>query len=185
MSQPAKIFANGRSHAVRPPAASRFDTKDGYLRKDPVTGDVIRRATPDDAQAIRALTRDAYAKWIPLIGREPWPMVADYDVAVREHLIDLLLGAGTVVALVEMIVQADCVLVENLAVAPAHQSRGYGRALMNHAEQVALGLGHRRLRLYTNQRFTENIALYGRLGYQIDREEAVSVGVVVHMSKVI
>lgn len=145
----------------------------------------LRRAAAADAPAIRTLTRDAYAKWVPEIGREPWPMIADYDAAVRDHLIDLLTVDGELVALVEMIVQPDCLLVENLAVAPTHQLRGYGRLLMQHAEQVATALGHRRLRLYTNQRFTENIALYGRLGYQIDREEAVSVGVVVHMSKMI
>jgi hypothetical protein len=69
------------------------------------------------------LTRDAYAKWVPLIGREPWPMIADYDVAVRDHLIDLLTVDGELVALVEMIAQSDYLLVENLAVAPAHQSR--------------------------------------------------------------
>ena len=145
----------------------------------------IRRAAPADAPTIRSLTRRAYAKWVPLIGREPWPMVADYDAAVRDHLIDLLTIEGELAALVEMIAQPDCLLVENLAVAPAHQSRGYGRLLMRHAEQVAEALGLRTLRLYTNQRFTENIALYGHLGYQIDREETVSVGVVVHMSKMI
>ncbi len=146
---------------------------------------MIRRAIPADAPAIRSLTRDAYAKWVPLIGREPWPMIADYDVAVRNPLIDLLMVDGDLVALVEMIARPDCLMVENLAVAPAHQSRGYGRLLMQHAEQVAAALGQSTLRLYTNQRFTENIALYSRLGYQIDREEAVSVGVVVHMSKLI
>jgi len=145
----------------------------------------LRRAAPEDADAVRALTRAAYAKWVPLIGREPWPMVADYNVAVRDHLIDLLHVDGDLVALVELIAQADCLLVENVAVAPAYRSRGLGRMLMLHAEEVATALGLRTLRLYTNQRFTENIALYGRLGYQIDREEAVSVGVVVHMSKAI
>lgn len=144
---------------------------------------LLRRAGPGDAAVIRAVTRAAYAKWVPLIGREPWPMVADYDVAVRNHLIDLLFVDKEAVALVEMIAHPDCLMIENLAVVPAYQSRGYGRLLMQHAEQVADALGHRTLRLYTNRRFSENIALYGRLGYQIDLEEAVSVGVVVHMSK--
>ena len=43
----------------------------------------LRRATPSDAAAIRDLTREAYAKWVPLIGREPKPMTADYDAAPR------------------------------------------------------------------------------------------------------
>ena len=50
----------------------------------------IRRAVAGDAAAIAALTRAAYEKWIPVIGRAPKPMTADYDDAVRAHLIDLL-----------------------------------------------------------------------------------------------
>ena len=38
----------------------------------------LRRAVMADAPAVAALTRDAYAKWVPLIGREPKPMTADY-----------------------------------------------------------------------------------------------------------
>jgi hypothetical protein len=37
----------------------------------------LRQATAADAGAIRDLTREAYAKWVPLIGREPKPMTAD------------------------------------------------------------------------------------------------------------
>lgn len=41
----------------------------------------LRRATAADAANVRALARAAYAKWVPLIGREPIPMTADYDRA--------------------------------------------------------------------------------------------------------
>lgn len=54
---------------------------------------------------------------------------------------------------------------------------------MTHAEQLAASLGHAETRLYTNKLFAENVRLYGRLGYQIDREEAFSGGFVVHMRK--
>ncbi len=37
----AKIFMNGRSQAVRLPAAFRFDAKEVYIRRDANTGDVI------------------------------------------------------------------------------------------------------------------------------------------------
>src|SRR4051794_24083398 len=90
----------------------------------------LRRAGPADAEAIAALTRDAYAKWIPVIGRAPKPMSADYDVAVREHLIDLLYAEGILVALIECIRQPDHLLIENLAVAPSAQGRGHGKRLM-------------------------------------------------------
>lgn len=46
MSQLAKLFINGRSQAVRLPAAYRFDTKEVYIRKDFETGDVILSRRP-------------------------------------------------------------------------------------------------------------------------------------------
>jgi GNAT superfamily N-acetyltransferase len=87
------------------------------------------------------------------------------------------------VGLVEMIPAPDHLLVENVAVLPEHQGKGHGRRLMAHAEAVAGTLGHGLLRLYTNQRFAANIALYQRLGYELEREETVPAGVVVHMRK--
>ncbi len=48
MSQSAKIFTNGRSQAVRLPAAYRFDCKEVFIRKDPKTGDIILSRKPDN-----------------------------------------------------------------------------------------------------------------------------------------
>jgi GNAT superfamily N-acetyltransferase len=134
----------------------------------------MRRATTADAAAVRELTRAAYAKWVPILGREPRPMTADYDAALREHLIDMLHAGGEAVALIEMAPTADHLLIVNVAVAPAYQGRGHGRALMAHAEEVARSLNLREVRL----------RLYNRLGYRVDREEQhPQFGVAVHMSK--
>jgi GNAT superfamily N-acetyltransferase len=143
----------------------------------------IRRAGQADAAAIRELTRSAYAKWVPLIGREPLPMAADYGRAVREHMIDLLFVGAGLLALIETVNKADHLLIENVAVAPSFQGRGYGKLLLDHAERLATSLGLPELRLYTNQRFVTNIEFYGRLGYAIDREEPFMGGFRVHMSK--
>jgi antitoxin VapB len=48
MSQVAKIFVNGRSQAVRLPAAFRFDTKEVFIRRDDETGDVILSRRPEN-----------------------------------------------------------------------------------------------------------------------------------------
>lgn len=48
MTQVAKIFTNGRSQAVRLPAAFRFDTKEVFIRQDEETGDVILSRKPSD-----------------------------------------------------------------------------------------------------------------------------------------
>ena len=46
MTQTAKLFMNGRSQAVRLPAAFRFDAEEVYIRKDPISGDVILSRRP-------------------------------------------------------------------------------------------------------------------------------------------
>jgi len=143
----------------------------------------LRRAGAADAAAVRTLTRAAYAKWVPLIGREPKPMQADYDRAVREHRIDLALLEGALAGLIETVEQPDHLLIENVAVAPSFQGRGLGRRLMAHAERLAEQQARAELRLYTNARFEENVALYRRLGYRVDREEESALGVTVYMSK--
>jgi antitoxin VapB len=48
MNQVAKVFQNGRSQAVRLPAAFRFDTAEVFVRRDPATGDVILSSKPVD-----------------------------------------------------------------------------------------------------------------------------------------
>lgn len=47
MKQVAKLFANGRSQAVRLPVAYRFNAKEVFIRQDPETGDVILSQKPD------------------------------------------------------------------------------------------------------------------------------------------
>jgi antitoxin VapB len=47
MTRTAKLFRNGRSQAVRLPAAYRFEGSEVYVRHDPETGDVILSRRPD------------------------------------------------------------------------------------------------------------------------------------------
>ncbi len=102
-------------------------------------------------------------------------MTADYDVAVRDHIVDLLRLNGEPAALIEMRPEPDHLLIVNVAVSPAYQGRGYGRALLAHAEELTRSLGLGEVRLYTNGRFTENLKLYERVGYKVDREETSPV----------
>jgi ribosomal protein S18 acetylase RimI-like enzyme len=144
----------------------------------------VRRAGPADASAVDALTQAAYAKWVPIVGRKPLPMTADYARAVVEHRIDLVEQDGSLAALVELDVQPDHVLIVNLAVAPDRQGRGLGGRLLAHAEAVAREHGLDELRLYTNSLMTANIELYKRHGYTVSREDRRAPDwSVVHMSR--
>ena len=61
MSQVAKVFTNGRSQAVRLPAAFRFDTKEVFIRQDTETGDVILSRKPADWDSFFSLVDKAAA----------------------------------------------------------------------------------------------------------------------------
>jgi antitoxin VapB len=47
MTRTAKLFANGRSQAVRLPAEYRFEGAEVYIRRDPENGDVILSRRPE------------------------------------------------------------------------------------------------------------------------------------------
>ena len=145
----------------------------------------LRLANASDADAIRTLTREAYAKWVPVTGREPLPMRVDYTEAVKTHRFDLLHTDGHLAALIETVVEGEAMLIVNVAVATNMQGRGFGKLLLQHAEELAVSSGCKRARLYTNKLFTENIRLYEKLGYRFDREEPLNSGVSIHMSKAI
>lgn len=52
MQQTAKIFASGRSQAVRLPLEFRFDVAEVFIRRDPLTGDVVLSRKPTDWQGL-------------------------------------------------------------------------------------------------------------------------------------
>ncbi len=144
---------------------------------------VIKRAGPSAASDIRALTRQAYAPWVEVVGREPLPMTADYEAAVRDHLIDLAYCDENLCGLVEMVPQPDCLLIENLAVSPDHQGQGLGTTLLRHAETLATQLDRPVLRLYTNRDFGSNVSFYERFGFAVERTEPFMGGWTVYMCK--
>ena len=55
MRQKAKVFTNGRSQAVRLPAAFRFDTKEVFIDRNPRTGDVILSRKPANCHVVLLL----------------------------------------------------------------------------------------------------------------------------------
>lgn len=143
----------------------------------------LRPANPADATAIRDIVRAAYAKWVPAIGREPLPMRADYEKALREHQFDLAVEGDRIVGMIETMLAGDHLWIENVCVIPQAQGRGIGRLLLEQAERKAVEAGRGEIRLLTNGAFEANVSLYKRHGYAIDREEPFMNGVTVYMSK--
>jgi GNAT superfamily N-acetyltransferase len=154
------------------------------MTEDAGMGLEIRAARPGDADAIEGCVHRAYEKYVPRIGRLPKPMQADYASAITAHQLWVVDGeAGAAAAVLELIPQDDHLLIENVAVDPARQHGGLGRKLMAFAEDEGRRQGFRELRLYTNEKFVENIAFYGKLGYAVTERQPYKDSVVVFMRK--
>jgi antitoxin VapB len=55
MPATAKIFMSGRSQAIRLPKEYRFEGKEVFIRRDPLTGDIILSPRPDSWAGLFAL----------------------------------------------------------------------------------------------------------------------------------
>ena len=125
----------------------------------------IRAAGEDDVPAIESIVRDSYARYVPLIGREPAPMTADYRNLVSAGEVWVAEREGSVIGVLVLRRDEQTLLLENVAVSPPHQGQGVGRALIAFAEQHGRDLGLEAVTLYTNEAMRENLRLYPRLGY--------------------
>lgn len=116
--------------------------------------------------AIEAVVRAAYSVYIARIGRPPGPMLDDYGGLIEAGAVSVFAETdGAIAGIVVLLAKPDHLLLDNVAVAPARQGRGVGRALIAFAEAEARRRGCREIRLYTHEKMTENIALYERLGF--------------------
>jgi ribosomal protein S18 acetylase RimI-like enzyme len=127
---------------------------------------MIRKAEAADEAEIRDCAEQAYARYVPLIGRKPAPMLADFaaQIAAGEVYVatdDLGIFQGFVVFRAEK----DHVLLENVAVLPRAAGRGVGRDLIGFCENATRKRGLKAVHLYTNEKMTENLSIYPRLGY--------------------
>jgi N-acetylglutamate synthase-like GNAT family acetyltransferase len=143
----------------------------------------LRRARAEDATAVAELVNRAYVKYVPRMGHPPVPMVEDYPDVIRRHQAWVVEEDGALAAVLVLIPEDDMLLIDNIAVEPSYQGSGLGRRLMAFAESEALRQGFSSLRLYTNEKMTENIAFYSRLGYRETGREILRGRHVVHMRK--
>jgi len=126
----------------------------------------IRPARTEDAAAISECVTAAYKTYIARLGKPPRPMLDDYKDVIQQHRVFALTQATRIIGILVLVIQRQTLLVDNVAVDPDHQGRGYGRKLMALAEEEARRLGFTAITLYTNERMTENIELYNKLGYR-------------------
>jgi GNAT superfamily N-acetyltransferase len=126
--------------------------------------DPPRLANSSDLPAIRRVIAAAYAKYLDLMDRPPAPVLNDYRAEADAG--EIWVAGEPLVGVLVLIVTSDSLLVENVAVDPAAQGTGLGRALLEFAERKAAERGLSRMTLYTHEIMVENLAIYAKLGYR-------------------
>lgn len=110
-------------------------------------------------------------------------MTQDYAEVARTHQVTVAERDGEIVGLIVLDHSDRALTIDNVAVRPAHQGTGVGKALLRHAEAVARGRGLRAVYLYTHERMVENLALYERIGYVEYERRQHGAAHIVHMRK--
>jgi ribosomal protein S18 acetylase RimI-like enzyme len=126
---------------------------------------MIRIARHHDAPVVRDVVDAAYTHYIARIGKPPGPMLDDYGRRIADGQTWVIEDAGRIVGVVVLEETQAGFVLDNVAVLPGCQGRGHGRALVEFAEAEARRRGYGAIHLYTHALMTENIALYGRLGF--------------------
>jgi ribosomal protein S18 acetylase RimI-like enzyme len=126
---------------------------------------VIRAALPSEASTVRDVVHAAYHHYTPRIGKPPGPMLDDYSRRIADGQAWVLEAGARIVGILVLEEAPAGILLDNIAVLPECQGMGYGRALLQFAEAEARRRGYNEIQLYTHELMTENIALYGRIGY--------------------
>jgi GNAT superfamily N-acetyltransferase len=91
-------------------------------------------------------------------------MLEDYAALIAEGVVWVI--GDPPAGLIVLLPQDGHLLLDNIAVDPAHHGEGLGRALLAFADAEARRLGLHELRLYTHEKMVENILLYARIGWQ-------------------
>jgi ribosomal protein S18 acetylase RimI-like enzyme len=134
----------------------------------------IRRAVHDDADPLSACIDAAYAQYAARISDLP-PLSADCADEIAQHQVWVAEIGKDIVGGLVMIPMEGFMQLANVAVHPNHRGIGLGRALIALAEREALEHGYRQLHLTTHRDMPENIALYERLGWQLENRQDAKV----------
>lgn len=127
----------------------------------------IRSAVGADEAAIQACADAAYLRYVAAIGRKPAPMTADYAGHIARGEVSVVVDdGGELLGFLVMFAEGAHMQLENVAVHPAASGQGIGKALVKLCEDTARQQGLKAVRLYTNEKMTENLNIYPHLGYR-------------------
>ena len=97
-------------------------------------------------------------------------MIADFASHLKTDHVEIIESSGVAIGYAVWNDIENEMFLENIAILPEHQGGGLGGSAMKYLEDKAKQLGLSAISLYTNQKMTENLEFYARLGFQeVDR----------------
>ncbi|WP_223488950.1 GNAT family N-acetyltransferase [Pseudomonas sp. A-RE-19] len=127
---------------------------------------MIRLAEASDEPDIRNCAEQAYGRYVQAIGRKPAPMVADFAAQIAAGFVYVATDEqATLQGFVVFFANEGHILLENVAVLPSTAGRGVGRSLIRFCEDAGRQRGMNAVHLYTNEKMTDNLLIYPKLGY--------------------
>ena len=149
------------------------------MHRHPVTGLLIRDGRSGDRADLVRIAGEAYAQYIPRMGKPPAPMLADFAKHLRDDTVLVAIASeathgttggetgnseGQVIGFAIVLEKTDGYWLENIAVADGWRGRRVGKQLLTAVEKHVRGKADS-YHLYTNVAMTENIAWYAGLGF--------------------
>jgi N-acetylglutamate synthase-like GNAT family acetyltransferase len=92
-------------------------------------------------------------------------MLQDCSSVIRSSQVHVAERDERILGVLELLVTDEGLLLDSVAVDPSAQGTGVGRQLLEFAEAEARRKGFESIYLMTNEKMTENQALYARIGY--------------------
>src|SRR5215468_3206796 len=112
----------------------------------------IRQAGASDTETVRRISADAYiSAYMAVLGTIPKPAIEDYGPRVERGEVWILEIEEGPIGIAVLEANPGHLLIYSIAVKTYAQGKGYGRALLDFADKLAIELGLYEIRLFTNE----------------------------------
>ena len=135
---------------------------------------IIRAATHTDAGLVTACVCHAFIGYVAAIGKQPQPMLDDYQTLIDEGLVFAAFVEERLVGVLVISEEADSLCIETLATHPHAQGQGIGKALIAYAETIARSNKAASVWLSTNSLMHHAQQIYQHLGFTAYDQRSVN-----------
>ena len=125
----------------------------------------IRQATSRDAGDVAECVCRAFIDYIPLIGKQPQPMLDVYPALISQSRVYLAASQEKIVGVLVVDETDEGFCIDTLAIHPAFQGCGIGKQLIDLAENLAKQRQFQSVYLATNSLMFKTQGIYTHLGF--------------------